>query len=147
MTRSRRIKPVHRVAENREKDAVRRMGESQQQLAAQQARLEELRAYRDQYARRFTERGGHGLDAMQLQDYRVFLGRLNDAIQHQERVIEQCRSHHDKNQAQWIDTHSHAQAIDKLIQRFRRDEQRIERQREQRALDEHAQRKRRSTEG
>ena len=50
MTRSKRMQPVQQLAQNREQKAVQKLGQSQQYLQAQQAKLEELRAYRDQYA-------------------------------------------------------------------------------------------------
>ncbi len=141
MTRSKRMQPVKQVADNREQAAVRRLGESQQHLSAQEARLHELCAYRDQYARAFTEQGGNGIDAARLQDYRVFLARLNEAIRQQEALIVQCRSRHQQTRQQWVQTRSHNQAIDKLIERFRRDELRRHARREQQESDEHAQRR------
>ena len=63
MTRSKRMQSVQHLAHNREQDAVRKLGESQQYLAAQQTKLQELRAYRDEYAKAFESSGGAGLDA------------------------------------------------------------------------------------
>ena len=145
MTRSKRMQPVQRVAEKRENDAAHRMSESRQQLAHQETRLKELQAYRDQYAAQFSERGNAGLDSMQLQDYRVFLSRLNEAICQQELVIAQCRSRHVLDQDQWTNRRCHTQAVDNLIERFRKDEQRQQHQREQQLQDDHSQRGRRQT--
>lgn len=141
MTRSKRLRPVKQVAQNREQTAVRRMGESQQLLAQQEARLAELCAYRDQYTRTFTEQGGNGIDAARLQDYRVFLARLSEAIGQQQALIEQCRSQHRQTREQWLQMRSRHQAIDKLIERFRREERRREERREQQENDEHARRR------
>lgn len=138
MTRSKRLQPVQRVAASRENDAAIKMGESRQQLADQEARLDELKNYRNQYAAQFSTRGHTGLDVMQINDYRAFLARLTAAIQQQELLIEQYRSQHHQNQFHWQDVRRHTQAIDKLIARFRDDEQRQQLKREQQALDEHA---------
>ncbi len=138
MTRSRRMRPVQQVAESREQAAVKRLGKSQQQLAAQQTRLQDLCEYRRQYTEQFSQRSSAGLDPQQVCDYRAFLTRLNEAIRQQELLIEQCRNQHAQHRDQWIDSHSHAQAVDKLIARFRKDEQKRQQKREQHALDEHA---------
>jgi len=138
MTRSKRMQPVQRVAQNREQNAVQKLGQSQQNLDAQQARLEELRAYRDQYARDFERSGGSGLDATRIQDYRVFLNRLGEAIRQQETLLEQCCSQHEQTRQQWVETRTHSQAIDKVVHRYRRDERRQLERKEQQEQDERA---------
>ncbi len=138
MTRSKRMQPVQRVAQNREQSAVQKLGRSQQNLDAQRARLEELRAYRDQYARDFEFSGGTGLDAARIQDYRVFLNRLSEAICQQEALLEQCSSQHELTRQQWIETRTHSQAIDKVVHRYRREEHRQQDRREQKEQDERA---------
>ena len=77
MSRSKRMKPVMQVAENREQQAARDLGAAQQRLAVQERKLEELQTYRDQYAQQFEQTGGGGIGAVRMQDYRVFLARLN----------------------------------------------------------------------
>ena len=140
MSRSKRMQPVRRVAESREQAAVQKLGESQQYLDAQRAKLEELRGYRDQYAESFRASGGQGLDANRLRDYRVFLSRLNEAIRQQEAIIAQYLNRHEQTRQQWVDTRSHHQAIDKVIERYRREERREQDRREQQEQDERAQR-------
>lgn len=138
MTRSRRMQPVQRVAHNREQSAVQKLGQSQQYLAAQQAKLDELRSYRDQYTKDFEASGGAGLGATRLRDYRVFLSRLNEAICQQETLLAQCSCQHEETRRQWIQTRTHSQAIDKVVQRFHAEEQRQQERREQKEQDEHA---------
>jgi flagellar FliJ protein len=136
------MQPVQRVAQNREQTAVQELGQSQQFLDAQQAKLEELLAYRDQYTRAFEASGGAGLDANRLQDYRVFLQRLGEAIRQQQALIAQCCAQHEQTRQQWIATRSHSQAIDKVVDRYVREEQNQQQRREQREQDERAQRPR-----
>ncbi len=134
------MKPVQRVAQNREQTAVQKLGQSRQTLDAQRARLEELCSYRNQYSASFKTTSGQGLDANRLQDYRVFLSRLNEAIRQQEAIIAQCTSQHELTRRQWVETRSHQQAIDKVIERYRSEEQKIRDRREQQEQDEHSQR-------
>lgn len=134
------MKPVQRVAESREQAAVQKLGQSQQFLDAQRARLEELCAYRNQYSQSFQTSGGQGLNANRLQDYRVFLSRLNEAIHQQEAIIVQCTSQHELTRQQWVETRSRHQAIDKVIERYRSEEQKNSDRLEQQEQDERAQR-------
>jgi len=134
------MQPVQRVAHSREQEAVQRLGQSQQYLDAQIAKLEELRAYREQYAHDFTASGGTGFDSTRLQDYRVFLGRLGDAIRQQEALISQCKIRHEQTRQYWMESRSHSQAIDKVVDGYRRQERRCQDRVEQKEQDEHAQR-------
>lgn len=141
MTRSKRMQPVQRLAQNREQQAVRRLGESQQRLQLQQSKLEELRAYRDQYARDFENSGGAGLGAARVQDYRVFLNRLNEAIRQQEAVIAESRVRHEQSRQRWVESRSENQAIDKLVDRYRLEESKQRERREQKEQDDRAHRR------
>jgi len=134
------MKPVQRVAETREQAAVQKLGESQRCLDAQRVKLEELCAYRDQYSEDFRSSGGQGLDANRLQDYRVFLARLNEAIRQQESILEQCTCDHEQTRQQWVKTRSHHQAIDKVVERYRSEEQKAQDRHEQKEQDERVQR-------
>jgi flagellar FliJ protein len=135
------MKPVQRVAQGREAAAVRKLGQSQQYLDAQMARLEELQAYRDQYARDFEASAGGGLDALRIQDYRMFLNRLGEAIRQQEALIQQCIAHHEDSRKAWVESRSHSQAIEKVVDRYQVEERRQRDRKEQLEQDERAQRK------
>ncbi len=113
-----------------------RLGQSQQQLNAQLAKLEQLRGYREQYAADFAASGGTGLDATRLRDYRVFLSRLGEAVRQQEAVVARYQSQHEQARQQWVESRSHSQAIDKVVSRYREQEQRQQEKREQREQDE-----------
>ena len=140
MTRSKRMQPVQRLAQGRERDAMRKLGESQQFLDAQLAKLEELRAYRAQYAREFTATSETGLGATRLRDYRVFLGRLGQAIEQQELLVARYQSQHEKTRQQWLESRTHSQAIDKVVDGYQQQERRQQDRREQLEHDERAQR-------
>jgi flagellar FliJ protein len=136
------MQPAKQVAHSRERAAVQKLGQSQQYLDAQRAKLEELRAYRDQYAKAFEASGGAGLAATRLQDYRLFLNRLGEAIRQQEALIVECCARHEQTRQQWIETRARNQAIDKVMDRYRQDERKQEDCREQKEQDERAQRPR-----
>ena len=136
MTRSRRMAPVQRLVVDREQSAVRELGERQQELVAQEARLQELLDYREQYARAFQDSGSSGLGARNLQDYRIFLSRLNEAIGQQQVVIQQCREQQQQTHRNWLEARTRSEAIGKVMDGYRHDEQRLQRRQEQKDTDE-----------
>lgn len=140
MTRSKRMQPVQNVAQGREQEAMHKLGQSQQYLDAQLARLEELRDYREQYSRDFAASGETGLDATRLRDYRAFLGRLGEAIRQQEALITRYQSQHEQTRQLWLESRTHSQAIDKVVDRYREQERQQQERREQLEQDERSQR-------
>ena len=136
MKRSERMHVVQSVAAEREKIAVQELGKTRQILNQHLARLEELSNYRLQYVQQFTETGSVGVSARSLQDYRVFVDRLNTVVNQQEQIVEQARAHLASVYDQWLQTHSHTQAIEKLVGRFRADEKIQANRLEQKLMDE-----------
>jgi flagellar FliJ protein len=133
------MQPVQQLAQSREQKAVQKLGQSQQYLQAQQAKLEELRAYRDQYARDFEASGGDGLGATRVQDYRIFLGRLSEAVRQQEAVIAQCCTRHEQTRQQWMESRSQSRAFAKLVDSYRQEENKQLDRKEQKEQDDRAQ--------
>jgi flagellar protein FliJ len=142
MTRSKRMQPVVDVARKRQEDAARQMGERQRDLDAQIARLEELNTYRAEYARRFEE-GAESMTGVGVRDYRLFLTRLNQAIEEQARRVERARLELARSRSEWTASRIRSDAIDKAVDRFRQDESCLEQRREQARNDEFGQRPRR----
>ena len=138
MTRSKRMQPVVNVAASKEQAAARQLGESQNEIDARKARLAELIAYQAEYAQRFESSGGGGLDMARMQDYRVFLARLNDAINQQRRLVVAAELDYAKKKNHWLSVRQQAQAIDKVVDRFKQDERRAEGRRDQAETDERA---------
>ena len=132
------MQPVVQVAASKEQAAARSLGDCQREIDARTARLTELLAYQAEYAQRFESSGGQGLDMARLQDYRVFLARLNDAISQQRRLVEVARGEYEQTRSHWLGTRRQAQAIDKVVDRFKHDEVRAQGCREQAETDERA---------
>lgn len=140
MTRSRRMQPVARLAESRQLDAVRRMGERQQSLDEQLRRLDELNAYRDEYARRFED-GTQSMVGLNVRDYRLFLSRLNIAIEQQVVEVERARAALEESRGAWRESRVHRDAVHKAIDRFQVEERHQAERNEQSENDEHGRRR------
>lgn len=130
MTRSERMKPVAQVAESRQQEAARRMGERQRMLQEQLRRLEELRAYRDEYAARFED-VSIAMQGLQVREYRLFLYRLGEALDEQQRNVERARLALEQSQTDWTQTRVKRDAVERVIDRFQAEEDREEARREQ----------------
>jgi flagellar FliJ protein len=139
VTKSKRMEPVTRVADQRERQAAVEMAEFRRFLDAQQAKLDELNTYRNDYARHFEQAGRGGMDAARMADYRRILARLNDAIAYQEKRLISLHSDYEQVRRRWTDTRTRAAALDKVMERYRSDERREEDRREQGELDERSQ--------
>lgn len=136
MTRSKRMNPLVHVAEHREQAAARRLGQVQQRLQQHQARLRELMGYRDEYNLKFQQTCSVGVDVKQLQEYRLFLGRLNDAIAQQHRVVASAERDVEHARTAWLGTRTRSQALEKVRERFVAAERQEAERREQADLDE-----------
>jgi flagellar FliJ protein len=139
MTKSKRLEPVARIAESREQRAAAELARIRQRLEEQEARLKELLAYRDDYARRFEQAGRNGIDAGRMADYRRILIQLGEAIAFQEQRLTALRRDCEQLRRRWSDTHTRTAALDKAIERFRGEERRADDRREQGESDERAQ--------
>ena len=140
MTKSKRMQPVAKVAEQRERQAAVEMAEFRRFLDAQQTRLDELNNYRNDYARTFEQAGSGGMDAARMADYRRILARLNDAIVYQEQRLASLHNDYEQVRRRWTDTRTRAAALDKVMERYREEERREGDRREQGESDERAQR-------
>jgi flagellar FliJ protein len=140
MVQSKRFHPVRRVAQSREKTAARELGDSQRRMQQQEARLEELRRYHDEYLERFQSAARLGISATQLQEYQAFLHKLSQAIKEQERIVlsshEECSS---KKEA-WKQKRVRSEALGKVVERFQTAERRADDTKEQKEQDDRSQR-------
>ncbi len=115
MTRNKPLVTVAKIATDRERNAAREMGHSQAELDVHAARLDELNNYRRQYLQQFQVASKQGLGVVQLQEYQIFLGRLDDAIKQQQKLLEGSRLTHEERQKLWLGLRGKVKALDKII--------------------------------
>lgn len=136
MTRSQRFNPIIRLADNREQQAASIMGQSLRDLELQKQRLDELSSYREDYSKRLTAAGREGVSINQMNDYRRFITKINEAITQQRRKITQSELEYEQRRMLWSSLHSQTRALDKIAGRFRDAERRQDELKEQKILDE-----------
>lgn len=130
MTKSERVKPIVKVAQNREREAARVFADSQQLLQEREQRLAEVRRYREEYLENYQARGRTGMSAQQMRTYRNFLHKLDAAVEQQEQLVRDAQSALTQQKARWMEKHVRTRALDSMRTRYvtqeQRDLQRIE---------------------
>jgi flagellar FliJ protein len=142
MTRSDRLKPIQQVAQVRERDAARAVGESQRRLQEEEQRLAELETYRDEYLQRFRALQQQGITVAQLLEYQAFIGKLEAAIRHQGEIVQLRRGDAERRMAAWTDRRTHTRAMDRAVENLAEEERAAGDRRDQKALDDRNKRRR-----
>lgn len=137
--RSRRLEPMVRVADRREQAAVQEFGKAQEAMSAEESRLAELRAWWQEYADAVAQ-GACGGTAL-LRDGRLFLGQLSEAVNRQRVLVEHARGRLEAARAQWLALRMDREALEKVVTRFRAEEERAAQRSEQLEQDECAARR------
>jgi flagellar protein FliJ len=139
MMRSKRFEPIRDIASTSATDLSRAMGEAGRRVADLEQQLEQLKTYRDEYVKNSTE-GRGTMDAVKLQNYRSFLGRLGEAVRQQSTLLDRARAEYENRRLEWSAKRIEAESLGRVIDRFRKEEQRDADQREQREGDDAAMR-------
>jgi len=121
------------------RDLSRVMGDAGRKVAELERQLEQLQVYRDEYVRNSTQANG-AMDAVKLQNYRSFLERLGEALNQHQKSLELARKDFDKRRAQWSEKRVEAESLNRVVDRFRKEEQSAADRREQREGDDAAMR-------
>jgi flagellar FliJ protein len=136
MSPSKRLKPVQKVAANREQKAARSMGQARANLAQEEAKLAQLRQYHQEYLERFQEASAQGMSVGQLQEFRAFLGKLDEAIEQQQKVVAASMATHSTHREEWKQKRTRTQALGKVVERYRKEERKAADRVEQKENDE-----------
>lgn len=138
MKKSKRFKPVVRVAEAREKQAASALGEAQAHLQSQIARLEELQNYQNDYLQRFKSTASQGIPAARMLDFQRFLDNLKLAIKQQETIVRIATSQVEQKKQLWFAKRGKLKSYDNVMERYISEENLQQSKREQKETDEHA---------
>ena len=134
--KSKRFEPIRDIASTSAKDLSRAMGEAGRKVAELEGKVEQLQSYRDDYVR--NSQSPATIDAVKLQNYRMFLDRLGDALRQQLESLCIARAEYDKRRALWSEKRIEAESLGRVVDRFRKEERHAADQREQREGDDAA---------
>jgi len=135
MKQAQRLQPVVKIAATQERNAAKVMGEMLRQAQEQQTQLEMLMNYRAEYFENFSVAGKAGLSAIQMQDYQVFLKRLDNAIAQQRQQLEQSRQSCEQSQNYWKGKRNHSEMMHKVMAQRNQQSQQLKNSREQKEMD------------
>jgi flagellar FliJ protein len=138
--RAARLAPVVEMAERAEREAARMLGRCQGQLTQAEMKLGELERYRADYQQQWIEEGKRGVSGQWLMNYQRFLSQLESAIGQQLQSVKWHRENLDKARAAWQQRHARLEGLRKLVQRYLDEARAADDKREQKLLDELAQR-------
>lgn len=135
------LQPLLDLAQTRTDDAARKLGELIASERSVEQKLKQLEDYRQEYHERFMQavRDGIGPDAWR--NFTAFIGRLDDAITAQRRIVEQSRQQTAQGQQSWLAQRNRLKAFYTLSQRHQAGVARSEAKQEQKLTDEHAARR------
>jgi flagellar FliJ protein len=138
MKRSKRLNPVLELAESREKQKARILGESRLKLETVERNLRSLMTFRDNYSAQFQRSGNEGLGTRQLIEYRMFLAKINTAIADQEKAVHAAQTELRNRQAEWEAAHRQSLGLKKVLENTLKEEIRLEEKKQQAEQDERA---------
>jgi flagellar FliJ protein len=139
MMKSKRFEPIQEIASTSAKDLSRAMGDAGRRVADLERQLQQLQSYRDEYVRNSTQSAG-SIDAVKLQNYRMFLDRLGEALRQHLKNLDTARAEYEKRRALWSEKRIEAESLGRAVDRFRKEEQHAADRREQREGDDAAMR-------
>lgn len=138
MTKQSPLQTLIELTQNRLDDAARTLGKLLASERADGEKLQLLVSYRDEYRGRFVTAAQEGLGPEAWRNYQSFLGKLDEAVEQQTRIVAQARQRSTAGQQAWMAERTKSKAYGTLHQRQETREAAKEAKREQKASDEHA---------
>ena len=139
-SRAARLAPVVEMAERAEREAAVQLGHCQGLVSQAEVKLGELEHYRSDYQQQWITEGQRGVSGQWLMNYQRFLSQLESAIGQQRQSVNWHRSNLDKIRDVWQQRYARLEGLRKLVQRYQEEARMAEDKREQKLLDELAQR-------
>jgi flagellar protein FliJ len=139
MIKSKRFEPIREIASISANDLSRAMADAGRKVADLERQHEQLKSYRDEYVRNSTQSTGV-MDSVKLQNYRSFLDRLGEALRQHVFSLDNARKEFERRRLQWSEKRIEAESLNRVVDRFRKEEQSAADRREQREGDDAAMR-------
>lgn len=136
---------VQSHAARREEKAALQLQHTREQNQHIQQQLDALNKYREEYEDQFLRRCSQGISARELEDYRCFLGNLNNAIAQQMEKVNRSAETVQKAQSSWLDNYRRKTMVGNLIARQDQVAREQEDKREQKLADEQSMRRPQNT--
>lgn len=133
-----KMEKVAAVAKVNEQQSAIDFSASAQSHAGKQAQLDQLLQFKSDYEDALAQKSRAGMTASQLQDYRLFLAKLDQAIEQQTQDLRVAREDLTQVRAEWIDKSQRKSALEHLVEERRKEQRRLREKAEQVEADERA---------
>jgi flagellar FliJ protein len=111
------LKTLLDIATRERDQAAAALAQAEQQLRAQQQQWEQLQAYRADYAARAPAHGGRAAPIEALRTHQAFMGRLDQALAHQQRVLHAAEGEAQLRRQTLLQRETRLASVRKLMQR------------------------------
>ncbi len=140
MTRTQRLAPVVEHTDKKERRALQEVAQSQAVFEGEQQRLTQLQDYKLEYLQKKKYDIGV-FTPIELQEFNRFMQQLDQTIQQQMELVALRQQELDLKRDQWTATRIDSKKMHKVVERLKQQEFVEQERKEQKALDEFAQRK------
>jgi len=130
-----KIGKVAAVAKTTEQKSAKALQQSQQSFQQKQDQLDQLKNFKQEYEDKLGVMGQEGIAARQLQDYRLFLSKLNFAIDQQAEEVQASEKNLEGMRNQWISESRRKTALDHLVDEQNKKDIQIQESTEQKESD------------
>lgn len=134
MRKSTRFEPIREIASSTADSLRLGVADAERHLAEGERQLLQLQKYRTDYLSQ-PERSPDSMDTVRLQNLRSFLDRLGDAVRVQTEVVAAARADYEAKRLAWSQKRVEAEALAKVVDRFKLDERRAQEKRDQNESD------------
>lgn len=115
MKKSKRFEPVKKMAQEKEAAAAVAVGKAQQEKNACLEQLVKLQNYRDEYVTQFKTKGQAGMSAARLNEYQMFVQKIDVAIKEQQQAVDKAGSNIQLKQQHMQQSNRRKKVVEKLI--------------------------------
>lgn len=109
---------------------------SQQTHAGKRTQLDQLLQFKADYETTLAQKCREGIPAVQLQDYRLFLAKLDQAIAQATADMQKATESLAEVRAEWIDKSQRKSALEHIVEERQKEQMRLREKAEQNASDE-----------
>ena len=115
MKKSKRLEPVKKIAVEKETKAAIEVGKALQEKAACVEQLDKLKSYRQEYVAQYKTKGQTGISAARLNEYQLFVQKIDAAIKDQKLVVDKAVAKIDISQQHLQQSNQRKKVVEKLI--------------------------------
>lgn len=134
--RSQRLQVIVDLKASQEKKYLEKLGIEQMKQRQKEQQLDNFKAYQKDYAKRHAHIMRAGVSVMQLLEFRVFMDKMNKAIDGEEQVLKNIESSINQLRKDWEASHIHTKKIKQIQKESLLVERRLDEKKEQMEMDE-----------